>query len=140
MRKVSIFKRVVPLHFFTETEKSVIQERIPHRVYPVIMNGKSVNCFEFQEDVFDVLDDLEAYCLFEAKNTPTAEERGFATRVSTVAFQSIRELGYVNGNSLLEIGKSLKVMARVVALSVVTALGNIDMVYARRLLPLVRSI
>jgi hypothetical protein len=140
MRKVNIFKRVVPIHFFSDVEKSVIQERIPHKTYPIILNNKSVNCIEFQEDVFDILDDIEAYCLFEAKNTPTAEERGFATRVSTVAFQSIRELGYVNGNSLLEIGKSLKVIARVVALSVVTALGNIDMVYARRLLPLVRSI
>lgn len=140
MKKVNVLKRVVPLHFFSETEKAVIQERIPHKVYPIILNGKSINCIEFQEDAFDVLDDIEAYCLFEAKNTPTAEERGFATRVSTVAFQSIRELGYVNGNSLIEVGKSLKVIARVVALSVVTGLGNIDLVYARRLLPLIRSI
>lgn len=140
MKKTSLSKRLAPLYLFSETEKSVIHERIPYRVQSVILNGKPVNCIEFQEDVFDVLDDLEAYCLCEAKANVTPEERGFATRVSTVAFQCIRELGYVNGNSLIDIGKSLKVIARVVALAVVVGLGNLDLQYARRLLPLIRSI
>ena len=140
MKKVNINKRVAPLYLFTDVEKSVIHERIPYRIYPEIIGGKSINCIEFQKDVFDVLEDIEAYCLCEAKANPTPEERGFATRASTIAFQSIRELGYVNGNSLTELGKSLKVIARVVALAVVVGLGNIDIMYARRLLPLIRSI
>lgn len=140
LQKTSISKRVVPLHLFSEAEKATIHENIPYKVYPVILGGKSVNCIEFQEDVFDILDDLEAFSLCEANSQPTPEQRGFATRVSAVAFQCIRELGYVNGNSLTDIGKSLKVIARVVALAVVVGLGNIDIMSARRLLPLVRSI
>lgn len=140
IKKVNPLKRIVPVSMFTEVEKSVIENRIPYRLCDIVLNGSTIHCIEFQEDVFDVLDDLEAYCLFESSTKPTAEERGFSTRVSAVAFQAIRELGYVNGKSLLEVGKSLKVIARVVALAVVVGLGNIDMVMARRLLPLVKSI
>lgn len=140
MKKISPLKRIVPQYLFSEVEKSVICNNINFKKTSVIVGGKVVPCLEFEDDAFNVLDDIESYCLFEASNKPTAEERGFATRVSTVAFQSIRELGYVNGNSLIDLGKSLKVIARVVALAVVVGLGNIDMVYARRLLPLIRSI
>lgn len=140
MKKRNPIKSIVPLNIFSETEQSVIANRIPHRLCDVVVNGLNIHCVEFLEDAYDVIDDIEAYCLFESSSKPTAEERGFATRVSTVAFQSIRELGYVNGKSLIEIGKSLKVIARVVALAVVVGLGNIDMMMARRLLPLIRSI
>lgn len=137
-------KRTTPAYVFNETQKAIIEEHIPYKLTSVIIGGKKLACVEFQEDVFNILDDIESYQITESLSLTeaesTAELRGVATRISTLAFQCIRELQYINGNSLIDIANSIRVTARVVALAVVTGLANIDIVMARRILPLIRTI
>lgn len=132
-------KRTVPAYVFNETQKAIINEHIPYKLTSAIIGGKQIACIEFQEDAFDILDDIDGYELVEA-NQPSAEMRGIATRISTLSFQCIRELQYINGNSIADIVSSIRVTARVVALAVLTGLANISLEQARRLLPLIRTI
>lgn len=139
MGKVSPIKRTIPAYTFNETEKAIINEHFQYRIIPVIVGGKSVNCIEFEEDVFDVLDDIESYQLFES-DMSDSEKKGLAMRMSAVCFQCVRELNYVNGANLIEIGKSLKIIGRCIALACVSGLAILDPNQARRLLPIIRAI
>lgn len=136
-------KRTVPAYVFNETQKAIIEHHIPYRLTSVISGGKKIACVEFQEDAFDVLDDIESYQIVEnlsLNEASTAELKGITTRISTLAFQCIRELQYIDGSSLKDIANGIRITARVVALAVVTGLANIDINMARRLLPIIRTI
>lgn len=137
-------KRTIPAYVFNETQKALINKFVPYKITSAMIGGKQLPCIEFQEDAFEVLDNLDSYYLAEGislnEAESSAELRGVATRISTIAFQCIRELQYINGNSLIDIANSVRITARVVALAVVTALANIDIMMARRLLPLIRTI
>lgn len=139
MRKVSPIKRTVPAYIFSETEKAIIKEHFDYRIVPVVVSGKMVNCIEFDEDVFDVMDDIETHMLFEA-DMSDAERKGLAMRMSAVCFQCVRELNYISGANLMEIANSLKAIGRCVALACVAGLAILDANHARRLLPLIRAI
>ena len=139
MKKVNQAKRLIPAYLLNETEKAIITENYNYHIVPISTGGKIIRCLEFEEDAFDVLDNIESHMLLEADMSDT-ERRGLATRIATVAFLSVRELGYINGNNLIEIGKSLKAVGRVVALAAVCGLAVLDTVSARRLIPLIRAI
>lgn len=139
-RKINNTKKLIPTYLLDETQRRIIKENFYYSTKSVLVCGKLINCLEFNEDVFNVLDDVETHYLMEDIYTNQAERKGFSTRLATVAFQCIREMGYINGKSLANIGNSLKVIGRAVALAVVVGLANLDLNSARRLLPLVRAI
>ena len=105
----------------------------------VNIGNRKVSCYEFNISIDEIMNDKADLNLLESTSSD-AEKRAFATRAATIAFQSIRDLSNINGLNLIEIGKGLKAVSRVTALAACVAIANIDMMFARRLLPLVRAI
>ena len=137
---MKIVKReIVPKFLFEEEDRYFLEKTYNPKHTTINIGKRRVACYEFNCSIDEIMNDVADVNLLESTSTE-AEKRAFATRASTIAFQSIRDLSNINGLNLLEIGKGLKAVARVTALAACVAIANIDMMFARRLLPLVRAI
>lgn len=131
---------VVPKFIFTEDEKIFISKNIPHKNCQVAIGKNNILCYIFKDED-SVFDEMFINSISEAKGNKTnPEDRAFATRAATIAFQAIRDLSNINGANLIEIAKAVKAVGRLAALAICVALANLDIMFARRLLPLVRAI
>ena len=132
---------LVPKFVFSDDEKLFINENISHKNCKVTIGKHQVLCYEFMEDEDTVFEKIFVNSICEVRsNKANPEDRAFATRASTIAFQAIRDLNSINGANLIEIAKGLKALGRLAALAVCIALANLDIMFARRILPLVRAI
>lgn len=134
-----IKKEVVPKFLFEEEERYFLEKTYRPKNIMVNIGNRKVSCYEFNISIDEIMNDKADLNLLESTSSD-AEKRAFATRAATIAFQSIRDLSNINGLNLIEIGKGLKAVSRVTALAACVAIANIDMMFARRLLPLVRAI
>lgn len=132
---------IVPKFVFSDNEKLFINENISHKNCKVTIGKFQVLCYEFKEDEDTVFEKVFVNSICEIRSDkPNPEDRAFATRASTIAFQAIRDLNSINGANLIELAKGIKALGRISALAVCVALANLDMMFARRLLPLIRAI
>lgn len=132
-------REIVPKFLFEEEERYFLEETYRPKSILVSIGKRRVACYEFKTSIDEILNSEADLNLLESTSNE-AEKRAFATRAATIAFQAIRDLTNINGLSLTEIGKGLKAIARVAALASCIALANLDLMFARRLLPLVRAI
>lgn len=136
---MKVKKEVVPKFLFEEEDRYFLEKTYSPKSIMVNIGNRRVSCYEFNRSIDEIMNDKADLNLLESTSSD-AEKRAFATRAATIAFQSIRDLSNINGLNLIEIGKGLKAVSRVTALAACVAIANIDMMFARRLLPLVRAI
>ena len=136
---MKVKKEVVPKFLFEEEDRYFLEKTYSPKSIMVSIGNRRVSCYEFNRSIDEIMNDKADLNLLESTSSD-AEKRAFATRAATIAFQSIRDLSNINGLNLIEIGKGLKAVSRVTALAACVAIANIDMMFARRLLPLVRAI
>lgn len=134
-------RQLLPKHLLTEEERIFInKEYKPATTCMIVADRIKVPCYLFNEDAFNILDDLDTYRVLNEAVAKDSNDKAFATRASTVVFQCVRELSSINGANLIEVAKGVKTVGRLAALAAIIALGNIDTNSARRILPVIRAL
>lgn len=98
-----------------------------------IIGKYKVPCYKFFNlNETEVFDELENHALLEANNT-NAEANGYANRMVSILFLKLRQIATIKD-------KDQKVIATCSLAAAVNSLANINIGYAKRFLPLLRSI
>lgn len=126
---------IIPKFVFDEEDINYLKEQgIQIQEGLQTINKYKVPCYKFynlnETEVFDLLDEN---CILNESSNTEIDRTNFASRVVSVLFLQIRKVTAIKD-------KDLKSAAAVSLLAAVNSLAALNTNYARRFLPLVRSL
>lgn len=126
---------VIPKFVFEKEDIITLKDRgIQIQEGTQVIGSYKIPCYKFLNmNETEVFDELETHALLEASDNRQADLNGYANRMVSILFLKLRQIATIQD-------KDQKAAASCSLAAAVSSLATVNVTYAKRFLPLLRSL